>query len=199
MNMYGIPRRTVSEAGIEFPKTDFSGNPIEKAYLVGFRTGDLNCVVDTNQVRISSSTTHQAQWELISSSFGKYGRVSKTPARNKDTFEWMVYGYLNRTFDFLLKKPTSIPNEILGDRQLFLSFLSGYFDAEGNLRIYGEDQQTTISLRIHSEDETILRDIRNGLSMIGYHVYFGLQRRRGVYNGKRQLRDMWQNCILPDT
>jgi len=37
----GIARRDLSTATVRYPRHDFSGDPIEKAYLIGFRQGDL--------------------------------------------------------------------------------------------------------------------------------------------------------------
>jgi hypothetical protein len=77
------------------------------------------------------------------------------------------------------------------DSTLFLSFLAGYIDAEGNFRIYGDGEYFAVSLRINSEDEGILRDIKTTLSSMGYHVYFRLGRRKGFHEGKNYRRDVW--------
>lgn len=191
MKTYGIPRRTSAEAGIEFPKAQFSGDPIERAYLIGFRTGDLHSTLDGSQVRIGTTTTHPAMWDLVSSSFGKYGRVSRTPSKHLDGFQWSIFGYLDKSFGFLLNKPVRIPKEILTSQTLFLNFLSGYVDAEGNLRVFSDEDQTAVSFRINSEDEGVLRDIRHALASIGYHVYFELGREKGTKNGKTYRKPMW--------
>ena len=191
MKKYGISRRTAAEAGVDYPKTSFSGNPIDRAYLIGLRTGDLHATIDGNQVRIDTSTTHPAMWELVSSCFGKYGRVNRTPSKWKDGFQWMVYGYLDKSFDFLLTKPQRVPKEIISDRVLFLSFLSGYIDAEGNLRIFRNENKVGVSFRINSEDEGILRDIRDALRTMGYHVYFALGEEKGTRNGKTYRKRLW--------
>jgi hypothetical protein len=175
----------------KYAKTSFSGDSVERAYLTGFRVGDLHCNRDGNQVRIETSTTHPAMWELIFSSFSQYGKVSRTPSRTGKGFQWLVYAYLDRSFEFLLDKHTSIPAEILGDEVLFLAFLSGYLDAEGNLRIFEDDGQSVVSIRINSEDEGILRDIRKILSKMGYHVYFGLEKKEGTYHGKTYRDNVW--------
>jgi len=191
MKKYEIPRRTTSEARIVYPKTPFSGNPIERAYLIGLRTGDLYSARNGNQVRINTSTTHPSMWELISSSLGRYGRISKTSSRLRAGFQWSVYGYLDKSFEFLLPKPIRIPSEILVDGVLFLSFLSGYADAEGNFRIFRDEHRVGVSLRINSEDEGILRDIRSALSSMGYHVYFGLLEKKGTHEGKTYRKNLW--------
>jgi hypothetical protein len=190
MKRYGIPRRTLSEAGMKFAKTSFSGNPAESAYLLGFRTGDLHATIDGNQIRLGTSTTHPAMWSLIHSLFHGYGRVNKTPARLRDGFEWSVYSYLDRSFEFLVKKPQNIPGEVSRDSTLFHSFLSGYIDAEGSFRIYRDEESCAVSLRINSEDEGILRGIRTVLSSKGYHPCFDLVRRKGFYKGKNYRKNV---------
>lgn len=39
---YNIKTRDISEAHLKYPKKDFSGDLIEKAYIIGFRIGDLH-------------------------------------------------------------------------------------------------------------------------------------------------------------
>jgi hypothetical protein len=130
-------------------------------------------------------------WELFLNCFNRYGRVNRTPMKVRGTFEWSIYAYLDGSFGFLLHKPTSIVTETSADSELFLDFLSGYSDAEGCLRAYGEGESSVVSYRINSEDEGILRDIRRHLSAMGYHVYLGLQRSKGTINGKTYRESLW--------
>jgi len=68
--LYGISRRSVSEAKIKYPRKSFSGELTEKAYLLGFRAGDL-CVHTANYSKTSQtiivacSSTVPEQIELI--------------------------------------------------------------------------------------------------------------------------------------
>src|SRR3990172_4419764 len=70
--LYGVSRRSVSEAKIKYPRKGFSGEPIEKAYLLGFRVGDL-CVHTANYSKTSQTiivacaSTVRGQIELIGS------------------------------------------------------------------------------------------------------------------------------------
>ncbi len=196
LQRYDIRRRTTSEAGIEFVKTPFSNDPAERAYLLGFRAGDLHARKDGNQVRIGTSTTHPSMWNLIQSLFHNYGRVNKSPSRLRNDFECPVYGYLDSTFEFLINKPSRVPEEISRNPTLFLGFLAGYIDAEGNFRIYCDDGRCAYSVRVNSEDEGILRDIKAALSSLGYHPYFRLERRRGFYKGRNYRRDVWQLAMF---
>ncbi len=191
MDRSGIPRRTVSQACMRFTKVGFSGDEHERAYLMGLRAGDLNSAVYGNQVRVATSTTHPAMWRLLVSAFGKNGRVNKTAARSKHGFGWLTYAYLDRSFDFLLSKTVSIPKVFLEREDLFLSFLAGYVDAEGSFRVYLNSTHKAMSFRINSEDRLLLKDIRDGLRKMGYHVYWALAAKRGLNNGKRYRRSLW--------
>jgi len=75
---YRINRRSAAEAATLYPKTDFSGDLIEKAYLIGFRQGDLY-VARPNEAGITllitcSSTKHEQvalirQWHIYGGAF----------------------------------------------------------------------------------------------------------------------------------
>lgn len=54
--LYGIPRRSVAEAKIKYPRRSFSGDSTEMAYLLGFRAGDL-CVYKANRSDTSQTIT----------------------------------------------------------------------------------------------------------------------------------------------
>lgn len=189
MERYSIPRRTTSEAGQKYPKHPFKETALVAAYLLGFRTGDLHAVRSGNQVRFSTSSTHPAMSRLFESLFGKHGRVGKTPTFYNGLYEWANYCYLDNSFEFLLEKPTRIPANILNDDELFLAFLAGYLDAEGNFRIYRRYGAVAFALRVNSEDEHILRGIARKLRMTGYHVSFKLGVESGPSN--KYLLDMW--------
>lgn len=146
MRRLGVPVRTLSEAGTRFPKTPFNGTDSNRAYLQGFRAGDLNCQLYGRLVRVATSSTHPAMWALIRSCFGPYGRVNRIASRRKGSFEWMMYAYLDRSFDFLLPKTSMLPESYMKDELLFLSFLAGYTDAEGSFRIYNQDGHSAVML-----------------------------------------------------
>ncbi|MDA4128282.1 MAG: helix-turn-helix domain-containing protein [Thaumarchaeota archaeon] len=191
MQKDGIQMRTISEAGMKYPKHSFNGNLSTKAYLLGFRVGDLNGGLYGYQVRVATSTTHPAMWRLLNMLFGKSGRVGRSAAFNNGGYEWCLYCYLDSSFDFLLDKPGRIDESLLADDQLFLSFLAGYFDAEGSLRIYPVDSDAAYSLRINSEDEVIMRQIVSKLRSMRYHADFSLGARKNLKAKKRLNKNVW--------
>ena len=126
---------------------------------------------------------------LFESLFGRYGRVGKSPSVGGGTYQWANYCYLDLSFEFLLEKPARIPADILSDDDLFLAFLAGYLDAEGNFRIYPDGDWAGFALRVNSEDEYVLRDIATRLRSMGYHVFFKLAVKHELSNKHR--RDVW--------
>ncbi len=79
----GIKRKTVSEALTKKFKTPFTGDAIEKAFLLGLRTGDFYAKMPKQSVRVQTSSTHPAQVELLRRSLEKYGETKTYYSRNK--------------------------------------------------------------------------------------------------------------------
>lgn len=158
---YNIKIRDISEAHIKYPKKDFSGNLIEKAYLIGFRLGDLHIRRYEKNGKIISAecaSTRPEQITLICDLFKKYGYVRITSSNKKRIIR--IQCALNPSFDFLLKKEDRIEPWILSNDKLFFAFLAGYIDAEGIIGIYSRN---AASLRIGTYDKTILSQIQNKL------------------------------------
>lgn len=60
MHLYGIKPRSYREANTKYPKSDFSGDLVEKAYLIGFRLGDLSVDKRKYLIHVGCSTTIEA-------------------------------------------------------------------------------------------------------------------------------------------
>ena len=113
--------RKMQAAGIEcredgstprYVRTDFSGDLAEKAYLIGFRIGDLNVELHGNTITVKCTSTRTEQVELFRQLFERYGHVytdEATLARRKRQSIGMSVA-LNRTFDFLLPKQDAVPS-----------------------------------------------------------------------------------------
>ncbi|MBI4772478.1 MAG: LAGLIDADG family homing endonuclease [Chloroflexi bacterium] len=160
MEKYGLHRRP-PETELRYPRHDFSGDLVEKAYLIGFRAGDLHVRIRTERnsqtIEVGCGTTKQAQVELLHSLFDRYGRVySHAPTRSG---QMHVEAYLNRSFEFLLTKPDRIPDWIRERDECFWAFLAGYTDAEGSIAVYRNRARFVIA----SYDAGILRDLQAGL------------------------------------
>ncbi len=105
-----IPRRskTLAKNNVKYARKDFDGSEIDKAYLIGFRIGDLwvgkNKYGET--IFVSSGTSKQAQLDLMEGLFSKYGKTSKYKLKSGCT---QFSCNLNLSFNFLLPKEDNIP------------------------------------------------------------------------------------------
>ena len=184
MKEYGILSRTMSEAKTIYPKQDFSGDLVEKAYLIGFRLGDLNVYRDYDSVCIQTSTTINEQVELLKEIFGKYSNVT---AKNYNDGAFHIQVRLNKSFEFLLPKEDKIEDWILENNQCFIAFLAGYFDAEGNVQLH----KNRLRLRIRSCDKNILYSAHQKLQSLGIRSMFRLELLAGIYKYKKLNKDFW--------
>lgn len=149
-------------------RTSFSGNKLEAAYMLGLRYGDISAQQHGRNIRLSVTTNHPALLNLFEETFNKYGKIGKYPKHSKNRHFWSTYCDVDNSFDFLLKKSDIIPQWITDDHEVFLSFLAGYFDAEGCICIsYGSKKYSTMQWIIKTYDKQILAKIREVLSSIG--------------------------------
>lgn len=125
---YNLVSRENRNRACKYKKKNFSGNLIEKAYLIGFRLGDLNIMKRVSVIQVRCSTTHMAQTKLIKGLFAPYTTPHTWKAKRGTT---EIVCLVNKSFDFLLPKEDKIPQWILNKKDTFWSFFAGYTDAEG--------------------------------------------------------------------
>lgn len=174
---YNIKTRDISEAHIKYPKKDFSGNLIEKAYLIGFSIGDLHIRKYEKNGKVISAvcaSTNPGQIRLIYNLFKKYGYVRINPPNKRGIIR--VECALNHSFNFLLNKEDKIEPYILLNDKLFFAFFAGYLDAEGDL---GVNSNNIASLRLGTYDKNILSQIQNKLINKGISSTLTLDRPKG--------------------
>jgi len=179
MKMYGILPRNSSEANTIYPKKDFSGNLIEKSYLIGFRLGDLNVVKHCLLICVKSNTTKIEQVNLFRQLFENYGNVYVKEGKGKVFY---METLLNQSFSFLIPKKDNIEQWILNNDNNFLSFLAGYTDAEGNIGVYCKRAR----VRIGTYDINILNQIHKKLKSLNIHNIFRMESPAGK---NRQNKD----------
>ena len=143
-----------------YPKKDFSGDSIEKSYLIGFKIGDLRVRKiwkNSKTIIVDCASSIPAQIKLINNLFKKYGKVwiKKNPNRKNYI---QIEARLNPSFSFLL--PNNLPKWILKNKKYFFSFLSGFTDAEGTISITGKN---LAYYSIINQNKNILTNIRNNL------------------------------------
>ncbi|MDE1874233.1 MAG: hypothetical protein KGI04_03905 [Candidatus Micrarchaeota archaeon] len=131
---FGIPVRNLSKSHIKYRRKPFSGDSLEKAYLIGFGVGDLRARKvgkNSETIHVDCGSTKTEQIRLFKRLFKKYGRVwVGKPHNGKRQME----AFLNMSFSFLLSPKREVP-QIFKNFNIFLSFLGGFIDAEGSFFI----------------------------------------------------------------
>lgn len=161
LNIYKIKTRTIQQGKALtkpiYERKDFTGTKEEKAYLIGFRLGDLyvsKTHPNSPTIRVSSNSTKSDQLDLIRELFSPYGHVKEIgPDKNGAT---NIRSYLNTTFNFLIQKYPNVPFWILKSKKYLMSFLAGYLDAEGTFAI---DNRNHPVFSVKSQDKGIMSDI----------------------------------------
>lgn len=121
-----------------YPKHDFNGPVALKAYLIGFRLGDLSVYRGSpgpfcQTIEVRGRTTQQSQVQLFKELFGPYGHVTQCrPDRDGGIH---LIAYVNRTFDFLLPKHDVVEPWIRANATCAAAFAAGYIDAEGSFHL----------------------------------------------------------------
>ena len=141
-------RKSFDPVYYKYPRIKFTGNPVEKAYLIGFRLGDLYARRLPYGVYIKTNTTRFEQVSLLKELFEKYGHLSIRSYAD----QFQIEVRLHKTFSFLVEKDDDIPSWIVHNHKYFLAFIGGYTDAEGNIGIYSNRAR----FRLGSYDKNIL-------------------------------------------
>ncbi len=164
LRRHGIPTRTIAQSHIRYKRTDFSGNLLEKAYLLGFAIGDLRVRnhngAHSMTISIGCDSTKPAQITLVRQLFSKYGRVWVGAPDKRGAIN--IEAFVNKSFDFLL--PTEREYTWCGREEgHFFSFLAGFTDAEGSLFI----SSGKAHIAWGNYNTKVLAFIRSGLTHFG--------------------------------
>lgn len=186
---FNLPTRNIAESHIRFSRKDFSGDILEKAYLIGFRLGDLNVIKRGSQsetITIKCASTKRGQIDLFKKLFTSYGHVL-VGKHTKDGKVNIETG-LNLSFSFLLSKAPSSYEWIFKNKKTFFAFLAGFSDAEGSFFITRGQGVFSIG----NYDKLLLNKIKEFLKRFGVEtpklaVYY--QKNRKSYNGYKSKSD----------
>lgn len=201
MKFYRIMPRSLSESNTKYPKKNFNSNPVEKAYIIGFRLGDLYVYRKDFIVCVRCSTTVPEQIQLVKNLFSKYSRVCVRKSRTlegRQVFDTNCY--LNSTFEFLVPKEDKIESWILKNKKLFFSFLAGYIDAEGYIfiRLPKKSKTPFAGLQVQSYDKNILKQSWSKLKELDIKCPFpSISTPKGYETkpGMRNKKDMWRLSV----
>lgn len=188
----GLPIKTLAAAHITTKRSSFSENLNEKAYLIGFKIGDLRVrkvYKNSETILVDCGSTKSEQIRLIETLFEKYGRVwiSKPKSDNKVQIECG----LNESFSFLLKKYSKFPAWVLDSEEIKLSAIAGFIDAEGSFYLVGDSLSSGFA--IGNYNQTILKQIMGWIRNYGFKVrYFkGVKKGYTGKDGYKHNNDYW--------
>jgi hypothetical protein len=184
---------------IRYQRTQFSENRLERAYLQGFRGGDLNAArTSPNSIMARVSTTHPAMLELFTQAFERYGHCSVVPRKVFLTgYDWQVRTYLDTSFSYLVTKPQHVPIAVAE----FYAFLAGLSDSDGCWTITHDGTRLKYAFLITTEECDLVQSVKSKLQDLAYHPTLHLDRRKGTTKimhgifGPREItlsKDMWE-------
>ncbi len=196
---YNLKSRTIKNRACRIKKFDFSGNLIEKAYIIGFRLGDLNIIKRVSVTQVRCSTTIFAQIRLIKRLFSKYStpKVVKYVDHKFKIPKWNIVFLVNRSFNFLIPKQDEIPQWIQKNKQLFFSCLAGYSDAEGSFLIRKGKPKNKVGFGLYeigSQQKNIIIQIWENLLKYGIQTPYPIISKGAGYtqsNGMKNNKDFW--------
>lgn len=194
LKRYGIKTRSISETSTKYPKTSFSGDLKEKAYMIGLRASDLSARKSSNLIEIRLATTHRLFIEVFKELFEKYSHISETLWYNQKTKETIIRlsCLLDKSFDFILEKPQKIPQWILSDTEIFFYYLAGYVDGDGYWSIRLElKKYVSFKFGIDTMDKELLQQINKKLEDLGFFSKFGLKCKKEGGDSKLYRKDIY--------
>jgi hypothetical protein len=193
----GLALRDKVEAQIEATTTHqrkpFFGNDTEKAYLLGFVLGDCSVIRHGRAIRVRTSTTHPAMTGLFQELFRNNGYVHSYPRKSKLTgYQWSLEVDLDASFQFLLDAKERSQTRIPDDEDGFLSYLAGFFDAEGGIYLHLKRYGSSFEFHLTNTQEGILRQIYQRLRALGYSPVMRSQDQAENRLGGRNPGTIWR-------
>ena len=157
------------QAVTKYDRKSFSGDRIERAYLMGLRYGDLDAAKHGRAVRVRVSTTHPAMADLFESLFSPYGHIHRYPRRARLVrYEWTLECDLDGSFEFLLDKASIAELEAFTQPE-FVGFLAGAFDAEGSFLLHKKTSWYDPEASISNGDANFINLLKVRLGKTGFH------------------------------
>lgn len=148
----------------KYKKPKFNGNKIEGAYLMGLVLGDVAVrKISQFTIEANTSTSKKAMIDLLVETFSKHtDGVVFYPDRKKGGFRF--YAFLDASFEFLLdvKKNVEVIRELEGEE--FLSFLAGFFDADGCIVKTRRKDKIAYNIKIGNTNREVIGIIKQKLA-----------------------------------
>ncbi len=185
-----------AESRSKHKRRPFGGTEEDRAYMLGFKNGDLTAwQVSGTAVMVTSTTTHPAFAELFRELFREYGHVYEYPMYEEGKgYKWKLAVRLDNSFRFLLKPAVEAVQELSAERSTYLSWLAGLVDSDGNIYVSGGRGSPRIRVGIYNSDVPLLKSIITESRKIQYD-FDGpyLLKEKGTVTpfGIRYTRDLW--------
>ena len=188
----GLSLRDKVEAQIKavtiHKKELFQGSPKDRAYLAGITRGDFGVARHGRAVRVRLGTTHPAMADLFRQLFSKHGPIYEYPKRALLTeYEWSLDCDLDSSFEFLVRAKTDV-SEFIGSPDLFMSFLAGFFDAEGSVYFHKKRSHGAFELAFVNTDAGLIKEIARELTRRGFALKLDREKQNPVEALKRGVR-----------
>lgn len=202
-----IPTRSIAEADrnsavlrSKHKRTPFDGSTEDAAYMVGFKNGDLTAwQVSGTAVMVTSTTTHPAFADLFHQLFQTYSHVYQYPMFEEGKgYKWKVAVRLDNSFKFLLKSALEAVEEFAPKRPLYLSWLAGLIDSDGNIYTSEDNGYPRVRVTIYNSDTLLVNAIIRESRKIGYEFdgpYLLKKKRTITPFGIRYKKDLWQIAL----
>lgn len=186
---WGVERRSKTQMGVRYVKRPFDGSFMEKAYLIGFRIGDLNVYKPPARgsaiLVVRCHTTNYEQAQLIRDLFKRYGGV-RIASSSYNGFT--VNCFVDNSFSFL--KGKNFPAWVLRKGRWMAGFIAGYTDAEGYFGL----NQGRGRFKIDSCDYVILKQCYSFLvqKRVAATFYRIAEKGKQNHNGEVWNNDLWR-------
>lgn len=202
-----MPTRNVAEADrnsaelrSKHKRSPFDGTEEERAYMLGFKNGDLTALqVSGTAVMVTSTTTHPAFANLFRELFEKYGPVYQYPMQEKGKgYKWKLAVRLDNSFQFLLASGAIALSLVSRDRRAFMSWLAGLLDSDGSINLTHSNKHARILLVLHNTDLKLLQSAKQVLGSFGYGFvgpYQTMKKGMVTPRGIKYTKAMWNIAL----
>jgi hypothetical protein len=148
-------------ASTKYPKTPFSGDQVEGAFLAGL-VEDFHVRKVGRLVEVGLTTTHPAMGGLFRHIFEHYGHPTSRPGYDpRGYYRYYLSVYLHDTFEPFLRKSENMPAWVPRSRDdpVFESYFSGLIAAEGCVRLYQANNRAHAVLHITLNKPRLLSEL----------------------------------------
>jgi intein-encoded DNA endonuclease-like protein len=102
---------------------------------------------------------------------------------------------LDQSFEFLLKHHEGIPEICLNDESLAMSYLSGFFDAEGSILLHRKQYGYGFEVTLTNTNLALLESIGRILELRGIHISISKSGKVGAGGGIDTKLQVWRLVV----